>query len=71
MHHEAKIDAPSGTAVAIAEAAAEGKGADFLAPAAEKEVPRHPGRNVGGRHDPQRENARARGTTNWSSAARR
>ena len=37
-HHEAKIDAPSGTAVAIAEAAAEGKGADFLAPAAEKEV---------------------------------
>ena len=38
MHHEAKIDAPSGTAVAIAEAAAEGKDGDFLAPAAEKEV---------------------------------
>ena len=38
MHHEAKIDAPSGTAIAIAEAAAEGKDGDFLAPAAEKEL---------------------------------
>ena len=38
MHHEAKIDAPSGTAIAIAEAAAEGKDGDFIAPAAEKEL---------------------------------
>ena len=38
MHHEAKIDAPSGTAIAIAQAAIEGKGADFTAPAAEKEL---------------------------------
>ena len=38
MHHEAKIDAPSGTALAIARAAVEGKGEDFTAPAAEKEL---------------------------------
>lgn len=38
MHHEAKIDAPSGTAVAIARAASEGKGEDFMAPKAEKEM---------------------------------
>lgn len=37
-HNEAKVDAPSGTAVAIAKAAAEGKGGDFNAPVAEKEV---------------------------------
>ncbi len=38
MHHEAKIDAPSGTAIAIANAAIEGKGSDFTAPDAEKEL---------------------------------
>ena len=38
MHHEAKIDAPSGTALAIAKAAVEGKGGSFLAPEAQKEV---------------------------------
>ncbi len=38
MHHENKIDAPSGTAIAIAQAAAEGKGTDFEAPEAEKEI---------------------------------
>ena len=38
LHHEMKIDAPSGTAIAIANAAAEGKGGDFLAPQAEKEI---------------------------------
>ena len=37
-HHEAKIDAPSGTALAIAEAAATAKGGAFNAPAAEKEL---------------------------------
>ncbi len=37
-HHEAKIDAPSGTALAIAQAAAEGKSAAFNAPVAEKEL---------------------------------
>jgi 4-hydroxy-tetrahydrodipicolinate reductase len=37
-HHEAKIDAPSGTALAIARAAAEGKGGSFTAPPAEKEL---------------------------------
>jgi 4-hydroxy-tetrahydrodipicolinate reductase len=35
-HHEAKIDAPSGTAIAIANAALEGKGGEFLAPQPEK-----------------------------------
>lgn len=38
MHHEAKIDAPSGTALAIARAAVQGKGAPFKAPRAEKEI---------------------------------
>ena len=38
MHHENKIDAPSGTAIAIAQAAAEGKGTTFEAPEAEKEL---------------------------------
>ena len=38
MHHEAKKDAPSGTALAIAGAAARAKGGPFLAPPAEKVV---------------------------------
>ncbi len=38
MHHENKIDAPSGTALAIARAASEGKGASFEAPQPEKEL---------------------------------
>ena len=38
MHHEAKIDAPSGTALAIAAAAAEGKGGPFIAPEAQKQL---------------------------------
>ena len=38
MHHEAKIDAPSGTALAIARAAVEGKGGDFTNVEAEKEL---------------------------------
>ena len=38
MHHEAKIDAPSGTALAIAAAAVEGKGGQFTAPDAQKEL---------------------------------
>ena len=38
MHHEGKIDAPSGTALAIAKAAVQGKGAPFTAPAPEKEL---------------------------------
>ena len=38
MHHEAKIDAPSGTALAIANAAVKGKGSTFYAPKAEKEI---------------------------------
>lgn len=37
-HHEAKIDAPSGTALAIAAAAVQAKGAPFVAPPAEKEL---------------------------------
>jgi 4-hydroxy-tetrahydrodipicolinate reductase len=37
-HHEAKIDAPSGTAISIARAAVEGKGGEFESPAAEKEI---------------------------------
>ena len=41
-HHQAKIDAPSGTALAIARAAEEGKGKakgkKYLAPAADKET---------------------------------
>ena len=38
MHHEAKIDAPSGTALAIARAAVAGKSGPFTAPKAEKEL---------------------------------
>ena len=38
VHHEAKIDAPSGTALAIARAAVEGKGSSFIATKAEKET---------------------------------
>jgi 4-hydroxy-tetrahydrodipicolinate reductase len=38
MHHEAKIDAPSGTALAIARAAVEGKAGDFINVEAEKEM---------------------------------
>ncbi len=38
MHHEAKIDAPSGTALAIARAAVEGKGGGFTSIPAEKEL---------------------------------
>lgn len=38
MHHEAKIDAPSGTALAIARAAAEGKAGDFTNVPAEKQL---------------------------------
>ncbi len=38
MHHEAKIDAPSGTALAIARAAVAGTGGKFTAPKAEKEI---------------------------------
>jgi 4-hydroxy-tetrahydrodipicolinate reductase len=36
MHHEAKIDAPSGTALAIAAAAVEAKGGPFTAPEPQK-----------------------------------
>ena len=35
MHHEAKIDSPSGTALAIAKAAVEGKGGSFVSPKSE------------------------------------
>ena len=38
MHHEAKIDAPSGTALAIAQAAVEGKAGSFANVQAEKEL---------------------------------
>ncbi len=38
MHHEAKIDAPSGTALAIARAAVEGKAGGFTNVRAEKEL---------------------------------
>ncbi len=38
MHHENKIDAPSGTALAIAQATVDGKGGPFEAPQAEKEL---------------------------------
>ena len=38
VHHEAKIDAPSGTAIAIAQAAFEGKKSAYTAPSAEKEL---------------------------------
>ncbi len=38
VHHEAKIDSPSGTALAIARSAVAGKGAPFIAPKSEKET---------------------------------
>ncbi|MBI4298735.1 MAG: 4-hydroxy-tetrahydrodipicolinate reductase [Chloroflexi bacterium] len=38
MHHETKIDAPSGTSLAIARAIAEGKGGPLKAPKAERET---------------------------------
>lgn len=38
MHHEAKVDAPSGTALAIARAVVEGKGGAYTAPKAERET---------------------------------
>lgn len=38
VHHEAKIDSPSGTALSMAKAAHEGKKADFKAPKSEKEL---------------------------------
>ena len=38
MHHEAKIDAPSGTAISIVKALVAGKGGSFIAPEAEKEL---------------------------------
>ena len=38
VHHEAKIDSPSGTAIAIAKAARAGKESDYKAPQAEKEL---------------------------------
>ena len=38
MHHEAKIDSPSGTALAIANAALEGKPDGFVAPQSEREL---------------------------------
>ncbi len=38
MHHEAKIDSPSGTALAIANAVLEGKPEGFIAPVSEKEL---------------------------------
>lgn len=40
-HHEKKIDAPSGTAMAIAKAVVEGKGGPMTAPAPEKETVAH------------------------------
>ncbi|MFN3975309.1 MAG: 4-hydroxy-tetrahydrodipicolinate reductase [Dehalococcoidia bacterium] len=48
-HHEGKIDAPSGTALAIARALAEGRGSPFTRPAPQKEpVPGSRGAEVGG-----------------------
>lgn len=41
VHHEAKIDSPSGTAIAIAQAARDGKENDYRAPQAEKELIEH------------------------------
>ena len=62
MHHEAKIDAPSGTALAIARAAVEGKGGAFIAPKAEKEtLVGTPGRRARRREHPQRAHARPDG----------
>ena len=38
VHHEAKIDSPSGTAISIAQAAYEGKQSDFQNPKPEKDL---------------------------------
>lgn len=38
VHHEAKIDAPSGTALAMAKALRDGKGSDFTTSQTEKEI---------------------------------
>lgn len=38
LHHEGKIDAPSGTSIATAKAMAEGRGQPFLAPAPKKQT---------------------------------
>jgi len=38
MHHEAKVDAPSGTALAIARAVVAGKGGPYSAPKVQKET---------------------------------
>jgi len=38
VHHEAKIDSPSGTAISMAKAAHEGKNGNFKAPKSEKEL---------------------------------
>jgi 4-hydroxy-tetrahydrodipicolinate reductase len=38
MHHEAKIDAPSGTALSIARSVINGKNGEFISPKAEKEL---------------------------------
>ena len=38
MHHEAKVDAPSGTALALARVIIQGKGGSFTAPQPEKET---------------------------------
>jgi 4-hydroxy-tetrahydrodipicolinate reductase len=38
MHHEAKIDSPSGTAIAIADATVESRGAPFIAPSPDGNV---------------------------------
>ena len=49
MHHENKIDAPSGTALSIAEATSQGKNGDFKSPDPEKElVPGTRGGTLGG-----------------------
>lgn len=48
-HHEAKIDAPSGTAMAMAQAVIEGRGNPMQAPAPEREtIPGTRGGQIGG-----------------------
>ena len=70
MHHEAKIDSPSGTALAIANAALEGKPDGFVAPQSEKELivgargATHRGVSVHSARMP----GRVARTTSWSSA---
>ena len=68
-HHEAKIDAPSGTALAIAAAAAEAKGGAFNAPTAEKElVPERAAATTREWSSIRRECRAKLPTTRWSSA---